>query len=70
MSDKIYKTVRVVGCSSEGFEKAIESAVETAAKSLRGLSWFEVVEYRGAVKDGKVADWQVTVDVSFKLEAE
>ena len=43
-------------------------AVAKASESLHGLSWFEVVEFRGAVNGGKVEEWQATVDLSFKLE--
>ncbi len=68
MADKVYKKVRVVGCSSESYEKAIESAVSKAAESLEGLAWFEVVEFRGAVDKGKPVEWQATVDLSFKLK--
>ena len=32
-----------------------------AAKSVRHTSWFEVVEQRGSIKDGKVHEFQVTV---------
>jgi hypothetical protein len=68
MSDKVYKKVRVVGCSGEGFEKAVTIAIAKASETLHGISWFEVVEFRGAVKDGKPFEWQVTVDLGFKLD--
>ncbi len=68
MSGKVYKKIRVVGCSDKTFEDAVTLAVGKAAESLHGLSWFEVVEFRGAVKDGKVTEFQATVDLSFKLE--
>ncbi len=68
MASKVYKKVRVVGCSDKTFEEAVSTAVEKAGETLHGLSWFEVVEFRGAIKDGKVAEYQATVDLSFKLE--
>jgi hypothetical protein len=68
MKDKVFKKVRVVGCSSESYEKAIELAVKKAGKTLHGLSWFEVAELRGAIANGKVCEWQATVDLSFKIE--
>ncbi len=68
MADKVYKKVRVTGCSSEGYDKAIEAAVRKASESLRGLAWWEVTELRGAVlKDGTL-EWQATLDVGFKLD--
>jgi len=68
MGDKVFKKIRVVGCSDRSFEHAVELAVAKAAESVHGLAWFEVVEHRGAVADGKVVEWQVTVDVAFKVD--
>lgn len=68
MSDKVYKKIRVVGCSSKNFEGAVSSAVAKASETLKGLAWFEVIELRGAVRGGKVEEWQATVDLSFKLD--
>ena len=36
--------------------------------ALRNLGWFEVVEQRGLIKEGQVAEFQVTIKVGFKLE--
>lgn len=68
MTDRVYKKVRVVGCSGESYEKAIEAAVSKAGDTLEGLAWFEVVEFRGAVDKGKPVEWQATVDLAFKLK--
>jgi flavin-binding protein dodecin len=68
MSDKVYKKIEVVGCSTKSMENAVELAVAKASESLRGLSWFEVKEIRGAVQNGKPSEWQVTVLAGFKLE--
>jgi flavin-binding protein dodecin len=32
------------------------------------MSWFEVVDQRGRIDDGKVTEFQVTVKIGFKLE--
>jgi len=68
MADKVYKKIRVTGCSSTSIEKAIEIAVEKAGESLHGMAWFEVVEIHGAINAGKPAEWQVSVDVAFKID--
>jgi len=68
MSDKVYKKVELVGCSAVSVEKAVEAAVSKAAGSLHGLSWFEVKEIRGTIKDGKPSEWQVTLAAGFKLD--
>jgi flavin-binding protein dodecin len=63
-----YKKIEVVGTSPTSFAEAVKAAVVEAARSLRNMSWFEVVEQRGAIKDGKVLEFQVTVQIGFKLE--
>jgi len=68
MANKVFKKIRVVGCSSENIKEAVEIAVARAGESVHGMGWFEVVETRGAIADGKVAEWQVTVEVGFKVD--
>ena len=64
---KTYKIIEIVGTSSQSYEDAIRSAVEEASKSLKGLSWFEVVQMRGGIKEGKVDEYQVILKVGFRL---
>lgn len=68
MTNHVYKMVEIVGSSTTGSDDAIRKAVETAASTLRHVDWFEVVETRGHIADGKIAHWQVTVKVGFRLE--
>ncbi|WP_417513197.1 dodecin [Minwuia sp.] len=68
MSDAIYRKVEVVGSSKKSIEDAIEGAVKRASKKLRNVEWFEVMETRGHVEDGKVAHYQVVVKVGFRME--
>lgn len=64
MNEKAYKKIRVVGCSSESIEKAIEAGLGNSGEQLTGHSWFELVELRGATQDGKITEWQATIDVA------
>ena len=68
MSDHhTYKKIEIVGSSKVSIEDAIENALAECAKSVRHLEWFEVVETRGHIVDGKVAHYQVTLKVGFRL---
>jgi len=69
MSDHVYKLVELVGSSTISSDAAIRQAIETAGKTIRHIDWFEVVETRGHVTDGKVAHYQVTLKVGFRLES-
>ena len=68
MSEHIYKKVELVGSSPQGFEAAVENALARANKTVRNMRWFEVVETRGQIEEGRVNHWQVTVKVGFTLD--
>ena len=68
MPDSIYDVIELVGTSTESWEKAAKTAVETAAKSLRDLRIAEVVEQDLQLKNGKVEAYRTKVKVSFKYE--
>ena len=62
-----YKVISIVGTSAEGVSQAVEAGVQEAAKTIKGLAWFEVKEMRGAIKDGKITEYQVTLSIGFKV---
>lgn len=64
----IYKKIELVGSSKVSSDKAVENALTKAADNIRNVDWFEVVETRGHVQDGKIAHWQVVVKVGFRLD--
>jgi len=68
MSEHVYKSVEITGSSSEGVTEAIDRAIAKASESLRHIDWFEVVSVRGHVADGRVAHYQVTLKIGFRLE--
>lgn len=68
MTDHIYKITELTGSSPKGSDDAIRNALARAAKTLDNLRWFQVVETRGHVEDGKIAHWQVTVKIGFTLK--
>jgi flavin-binding protein dodecin len=68
MAGHIYKKIELVGSSPNSMQEAIENAVDRAAKTVRNLRWFEVVETRGQIEGNQVAHWQVTVKIGFTLD--
>lgn len=68
MSEHVYKSIELTGSSATSVDDAIRSAVAKASDSLHHLRWFEVLQTRGQIENGKVAYWQVTLKVSFTLE--
>jgi flavin-binding protein dodecin len=63
-----YKITELVGTSPVSFAEAVKAAVAEAAKTVHHMDWFEVVEERGKIADGKVQEFQVTLKVGFKIE--
>ena len=68
MSNHTYKLIELVGSSPNSTDDAIRNAIARADKTLRNLDWFEVLETRGQLVDGKVAHFQVTLKVGIRLE--
>jgi dodecin len=63
-----YKKIEIVGTSPVGFSEAVKAALADAAKTVRRMDWFEVVEQRGMIKENAVAEYQVVLKVGFKIE--
>ena len=68
MSEHVYKILELTGSSAHGMQDAIQNAVAKAAKTMRNMHWFEVVDTRGHIEDGRIAHWQVTLKIGFTLE--
>ena len=68
MANSVFKKIQLVGTSPNSFSEAAASAIAKAAQTEKNVSWFEVVEQRGAVVDGKIHQYQVTVSVGVKIE--
>jgi flavin-binding protein dodecin len=70
MADSVYKVIELVGTSSESWEKAAKSAVDTAGETLRDLRIAEVVDLDLQLEGGKVVAYRAKVRVSFKYHKE
>jgi flavin-binding protein dodecin len=68
MSEHTYRVIELVGSSEISHADAIENAIIRASQTMRHLRWFEVVQQRGEVHDGKIQHFQVTMKVGLTLE--
>lgn len=68
MSHHVYEKLEVVGSSPDSLEEAITTAISRAGERLPNLRWFEVMQLRGEIADGKVAHYQVTLKLGSTLE--
>ncbi len=68
MSDHVYKILELTGSSTIGTDDAIQRAIAKASETVHNIHWFEVIETRGHVEDGKIQHWQVTLKAGFTLD--
>ena len=67
MSDPVYQKTQWVGTSTQSFSEAVAAAVAKAAESVPNLAWFEVVEHRGNIVQGKIQQFQATILVGARI---
>jgi flavin-binding protein dodecin len=67
MENHTYKNIELTGTSDQSLENAVENAIAKASETVDDMRWFEVIETRGAIEDGTVAQWQVVIKVGFSL---
>ena len=68
MSEHVYKILELTGSSPTSIEDAVQNAIRKAAKTVRQMHWFQIMETRGHIADGNVQHWQVTLKVGFTLD--
>lgn len=68
MEDRIYKQIELTGTSTVSIEDAVQKAIKHAHKTVKNLSWFQIVETRGNIDKGEIKHWQVTLKVGFAVE--
>jgi flavin-binding protein dodecin len=68
MSKHVYKHLELTGSSPKSIDDAEKNAIAKASKTIRNMDWFNVKETRGQIAKGKVAHWQVTIEIGFRIE--
>jgi len=64
----VQRVTEVVGSDSESFANAVQNAVTTASKTLRGLKWFRVAELEGSIAENKVSEFRALVRIYFDYD--
>jgi dodecin len=67
MDTPTYKLIELVGVSPQSYADATKNAIARASETLKGLDWFEVTQLRGLIREGGIAEYQVTVKVGFRV---
>jgi flavin-binding protein dodecin len=67
MDGRTFKTIELVGVSDISYDYAATQAIARASRTLDGLLWYKVSDLRGLIRDGEVAEYQVTLQLGFRL---
>ena len=68
MADSVYRVTEVIGVSSESWEAAARTAVETAGKTVRDLRVAEVLRQDVTIENGVITGYRVRLGISFKYD--
>jgi flavin-binding protein dodecin len=68
MNAHTYKLDELVGSSPDSTDDAIRNAIQKASATVKHIDWFQVIETRGHVNDGRIAHFQVTLKIGFRIE--
>ncbi len=66
--DRVARVTEVIAASPKSFEEAITAGYKRASKTLRGITGMRVLEQRVSVKDDKIEEFRVRLEVIFVLE--
>ncbi len=64
----VQRVTEVVGTDPASFAHAVQNAVTTASKTVRGIKWFRVSEFEGSVEGSKVTEYRALVRIYFDYE--
>jgi dodecin len=67
MAAHTYKLIELVGTSPTSTDEAIRNAIEKAAATVKHIDWYQVIESRGPVENGRVSHYQVALKVGFRI---
>lgn len=68
MKNKVHKHIELTGSPTKSVENAVNVALKRAGKTVKKMSWFEIIETRGSILENKVKHWQVTIKVGFTVK--
>ena len=64
----VQRVTEIVGSDPASFANAVQNAVTTASKTVRGMKWFRVAEFEGSIQQNKVTEYRALVRIYFDYE--
>ena len=59
---------KITAASPTSFDAAVQEGLSRANKTLRGITGLHVIEQKASVRNGKIHEFRVTMEVAFILE--
>lgn len=59
---------KITAASSQSFDAAVREGLERANRTLRGITGLHVIDQKASVSNGKIAEYRVTMEITFVLE--
>lgn len=69
MAESVYRVTELIGTSTESWEAAAQSAIRTAASSVRDLRIAEIEKSDLVIENGQITAYRVRLSISFKYES-
>ena len=64
----VYKYIHIVGTSPDSIAKAMEDAVDEAAKTVKNIRWAELGRVTLKIENQKIEEYQAEVKIGFEVE--
>lgn len=64
----VFKKITLIGSSNEGFEQAVDNAIDRAESTLENVYWAEVKEQNVEIASVEGREYQAEVEIAFELD--
>jgi flavin-binding protein dodecin len=61
----VAKTVEIISSSTESIEAAVREGIGKAGDTIQGIQEAWVQGTKAVIRDNKIAEWRVTLNVTF-----
>ena len=65
----VARVSKITASSKQSFDGAVKEGLKRAAKTIRGITGLHIIEQKARVDNGKIAEYRVTMEVTFVLES-
>lgn len=64
----IYKVIKVVGESKEGFSDAVKNAINQATKTINNIRYAEIERFTTKIENDTIVSYRAEAKISFEVE--